>query len=362
MGDDLLIYGSYGYTGSMIAARAVGEGLSPTLAGRRSEPLERRASELGCDHRVFSLQHPEVVADRVGEYDVVLNCAGPFAGTAEPIVEACLSVGTDYLDIAGEVDVLEDLVQHDRDAEKAGTTLLPAVGFDVVPTDCLASYLHERLPSADRLTIALDGVATVSPGTVKSALEGLRRPGLVRQDGEIRSVPLGWKTRRVDFGQGEQPAVTVPWGDVSTAYYTTGIPNIETYLSVPEFALAPIRWLRPAAPVLATDPVRTALKAVADVAVSGPTPDERSRSVVRVWAEAEDEDGNRVVARLRTPNPYDLTAATAVESTRQVLQGEVDPGFQTPASAFDSEFVLEFDGVRRDVVTEHVEGVEVGEA
>jgi short subunit dehydrogenase-like uncharacterized protein len=25
--------------------------------------------------------------------------------------------------------------------------------------------------------------------------------------------------------------MTVPWGDVSTAYYTTGIPNIEVYMA-----------------------------------------------------------------------------------------------------------------------------------
>lgn len=350
MGDDLLVYGSYGYTGSLIARTAVDEGLSPMLAGRRAGPVEEQALELGCDHEVFSLDHPEVVERRVGAVDAVLNCAGPFSTTADSLVEACLHEGTDYLDIAGAIDVLESIAERDRKAEKAGVTLLPGAGFDVVPTDCLAAYLHERLPSGNRLVIGLDGLGTFSPGTVKSIVEGFNRPGAVRQEGVIRTVPMAWKTRRLDFGQGPKPAVTVPWGDISTAYYSTGIPNVEVYAMVPGYALEVMRRMRPLVPLLGTEPVQWTLKRAADILVSGPTADERTRSVTRVWAEVSDNEGNRAAARMRTPDTYDVTARVAVEAARRTLSGEAAPGFHTPASAFGTEFATEFNGVEREDV------------
>jgi short subunit dehydrogenase-like uncharacterized protein len=352
MGDELLIYGAYGYTGALISQTAVNEGLSPVLAGRTAEKVERQATDLGLDHRVFSLQHPEVVERHVADFDAVLNCAGPFSETAEPTYSACLRTGTDYLDVAGRIEVLEAMAGRDRDAEEADVTLLPAVGFDVVPTDCLAGYLQTRVASPTRLTLAIDGLETFSPGTVKSIVEGLSTPGAVRQNGEIRPVPMAWKTRYFDLGQGAKPAVTVPWGEVSTAYYNTGIPNIETYATVPEYVPSVMRRSRRLAPLLGSEPFQSPLKAITDAVVSGPTAEERAQSVSRIWGEVEGDDGNRAAARMRTPDTYDVTARTAVEAARRVVGGEVDSGFQTPASAFGPDFPLEFEGVEREDVRE----------
>ncbi|MFC7008215.1 saccharopine dehydrogenase family protein [Halalkalicoccus salilacus] len=348
MGDEVLIYGSYGYAGALIARRAVDEGLSPTLAGRDAKRIEEQALELGCEHRALSLEHPEVIEREVGAFDAVLNCAGPFSNTAEPLYSACLRAGTDYLDIAGEIDVLEAIAERDRDAESADVTLLPGVGFDVVPADCLAGYLETRLPSATRLTLAMDGLGTFSPGTIKAIIEELPRSGAIREDGAIRTVPAAWRTRQFDFGEGPKRAVTVPWGDVSTAYYATGIPNIEVYATVPELAIGLMRRTRPLAPAFGSKPFQWALKRAADAAFSGPTADERARSVTRIRGEVEDDDGNRAAARLLTPDTYDVTAHTAVEAAKRTLAGEVGAGFQTPATAFGPDFVLEFDGVERE--------------
>jgi short subunit dehydrogenase-like uncharacterized protein len=352
MEEELLIYGSYGYAGALIARRAVDEGLSPVLAGRSAERIEEQALELGCEHRVLSLEHPEVLERALEDVSVVLNCAGPFSHTAEPLYSACLRAGTDYLDIAGEIDVLEAIAERDRDAETAGVTLLPGTGFDVVPTDCLAGYLETRLPSATRLTLAMDGLGTFSPGTVKAIVEELPRSGAIREDGAIRTVPAAWRTRRFDFGQGPREAVTVPWGDVSTAYYATGIPNIEVYATVPDLAIEVMRRTRPIAPAFGSRPVQWALKRLADAAFSGPTADERARSVTRIRGEVEDDDGERAAARLRTPDTYELTAHTAVEAARRTLEDEIGAGFQTPATAFGPDFVLGFDGVEREDVAE----------
>jgi short subunit dehydrogenase-like uncharacterized protein len=351
--DELLIYGAYGYTGSLIAEVAVENGLSPVLAGRTARKVERQATDLGLDHRVFSLRHPEVVERQVEEFSAVLNCAGPFSETARPMYSACLRTGTDYLDITGEIDVLEAIAERDRDAEGADVTLLPAVGFDVVPTDCLAGYLNTELDSATRLTLAIDGLGTFSPGTAKSIVEGLSRSGAVRQDGELRTVPAAWKTRRLDFGQGPKPAVTIPWGDISTAYYATGIPNVETYATVPGYVPDAMRRTRPLMALLESKPVQRVMTAAIDAVVSGPTAEERAQSVSRIWGEVEDDAGNRFAARMRTPDAYDLTARTAVESARRVVEGEVGVGFQTPASAFGPDYALEFEGVKREDVTEY---------
>lgn len=371
MSDGLLVYGSYGYAGSLITETATDAGHSPTLAGRRSEPVERQATDLGLDHRVFSLDYPDVIENQVADFDAVLHCAGPFSGTAEPMIEACLRAGTDYLDIAGQIDVLETIAEYDREAERADVTLLPGVGFNVVPTDCLAAYLHGKLPSGTHLRLAIDGFGTFSPGTLKSIVEGLSRSGAARIDGAIETLPPAWKTRQVDFGDGPTPAVTIPWGDVSTAYYATGIPNIETYATIPPLAVPMMRRTKPLLPLLRSAPVQRALEGLIDATVSGPTADERAKSTTRIWAEVaeggesetrsgsstSDEagsepatDGARVAARLQTSDTYDLTARTAVESARRVLADEVPVGFHTPASAFGPDFVLQFDGVVREDV------------
>lgn len=349
---ELLIYGSYGYTGQLITRRAVREGLEPVVAGRRAEPVEKQATELGLDHRVFSLEHPDVIRRELGEFDAVLNCAGPFTATAEPVIAACLEVGVDYLDIAGRVDVLEATAEHDRDAEKADVTLLPAVGFDVVPSDCLAAFLEHELMSASHLVLGLDGMRTFSRGTLKSIIESLDTPGAVRRDGELHSVPVAYDTRHLDFGDGPIPAITVPWGDLAMAYYTTGIPNIATYATIPPWTLGLVKRTRSLTPVLGSTPVKRLLTGLVDAVVTGPSATDRARNEVRIWGEATDDDGNRVAARMTTPDPYSLTAETAVEAASRVLAGDVGPGFQTPASAFGADFALEFDGVTRERIDE----------
>lgn len=350
MHGDLLVYGSYGYTGKLIVERALEEGHEPTLAGRDAERVEAQATDHDLDHRVFSLEHPDVIERAVGEFDAVLNCAGPFSKTARPLYSACLDAGTDYLDITGEIDVLEAIAGRQDEADAQDVTLLPAVGFDVVPTDCLALHLADQVESPTHLTLAIDGLSTYSPGTLKSIIEGLGRPGAVRERGRIETVPAAYETRQLDFGEGPKTAVTIPWGDVSTAYRTTGVENVQTYASVPEYAAKVMRKTRPLTPIWGFGPVQSMMKAIVDKVVSGPSEKERATHTIRIWGEVRDESGEREVARLQTPDGYDLTAQTAVEAARRVLADEVESGFQTPGSAFGADFVTEFDGVEREDV------------
>ena len=163
----------------------------------------------------------------------VLHCAGPFAHTSRPMADACLRVGTHYLDITGEAAVFEALAARSAEARAAGVMLLPGTGFDVVPSDCLAAHLKRRLPSATRLALGFQSLGRLSRGTATTMAENVHRGGLVREGGVLRRVPTAWKVRAIDFGCGPVKAITIPWGDVSTAYHSTGIPNIEVYMAAP---------------------------------------------------------------------------------------------------------------------------------
>lgn len=341
-----LIYGAYGYTGELIAREAVDRGLDPILAGRTRGKLDRLATDLGCSFRAFGLGDDDGVRRALDDVAVVLNCAGPFTETYEPLVEAAIETGTHYLDITGELSVFEAVHGYDREATDAGVMLMPGVGFDVVPTDCLAAYLAGQLPGADQLALGLHAEGGLSPGTLKTAVDSLGEGGMVRRDGRLTSVPAGHRTREIDFGDGPRPAVTIPWGDVSTAYYTTGIPNIEVYLSLPPSAIKRLRYQRYLSPVLSLEPVRKLLQTLAERSVDGPDERTRAQTGATVWGEVSDGD-RTAVARLETPNTYTLTVHTALEVLSRVRNGDAPPGFQTPAGAYGPDLVLAIDGVER---------------
>jgi short subunit dehydrogenase-like uncharacterized protein len=344
--DSLLVYGSYGYTGRLVAREAVARGGSPTLAGRDPDRVADQTDDLGADGRAIDLETGDVAAE-LEEYDAVLNCAGPFVETAEPLVRACLESGTDYLDVTGEFPVFERLRQYDVDARHAGVTVLPGVGFDVVPTDCLAATLADRLPDADRLRLGVKSSLTFSPGTARTFVELADHGGVVRRNGRLLRVPATFRTREIDFGDGPEYAVTIPMGDVVTAAHTTGIESVEVYGAVPEWcepllsAADSIRWLLESQPV-----ERLAARAI-DAAVDGPDERTLATETAVVWGEVEDRrTGRRARGRVRTPNPYALTADAAVSAAERVLAepDSLEPGFQTPSRAFGADFVTELSG------------------
>lgn len=343
-----LLYGANGYTGELTARTAAARGLRPILAGRTRASLEPLARELGLELRVFGLEDPEAVDEGLAGMDVVLHCAGPFSRTARPMAEACLRTKTHYLDITGEIAAFEALAACDAEARAAGVMLLPGTGFDVVPSDCLAAHLKRRLPEAKHLALAFTSSGGLSRGTATTMVENLDKGGLVRRDGKLLRVPAAWKTRAIDFGRGERPCVTIPWGDVSTAYHSTGIPNVEVYLAVPAAMGIAMRLSRHLGPLLGSPPVRSLLLAWVRSGSAGPSAEVRSRARAVLWGEAADEGSGRAVARLRTPEGYSLTALTSLAIVERVLRGEAPPGFQTPSRAYGADFVLEIEGVTRE--------------
>jgi short subunit dehydrogenase-like uncharacterized protein len=344
---DFMIYGATGYTGSLIAREAVRRDLRPVLAGRNAEKLATLAGEIGLEHRVFTLDMPGTICDRIRGIHTLLNCAGPFSQTARPLAEACLRTGTHYLDIAGEASVLESLAARDAEARAVGAVILPAVGFDVVPSDCLAVHLKHRLPTATRLALGFRSGGRLSRGTALTALEGVADGGLARENGVLKHVPAAWKTRAIDFGDGPVRAITIPWGDVATAFYSTGIPNIEVYLAASWSLRAGARLSRGLGWLLRSRMVQSRLRRRILAGPPGPTDAERRLNRCAFWGEATDAAGRIAVARQVTPNGYDLTIESALAAVTRVLDGSVSPGFQTPAMAFGPDFILGFAGVTR---------------
>jgi short subunit dehydrogenase-like uncharacterized protein len=343
-----LIYGAYGYTGELIAREAVRRGQRPVLAGRNAEAVRALGTELGLEHRAFSLDDARAADEALSGMKAVLHCAGPFVRTSKPMADACLRATAHYLDVTGEIDVFERLAARSAEAAAAGVMLLPGVGFDVVPSDCLAAHLKRRLPSATRLVLAFHSVGGLSRGTATTMVENLHRGGLIRRDGLLTPVPAAWKTRTVDFGRGPRTVVSIPWGDVATAYYSTEIPNIEVYTTATwplRLAMKASRLLRP---LLASPAVQSFLTGRVRAGAPGPTAEQRARGRTVFWGEATDKAGGRAVSRLYGPEGYTFTTLTALAAVEQVLSAAAPPGFQTPAKAYGADFVLGIEGVKRE--------------
>jgi short subunit dehydrogenase-like uncharacterized protein len=333
-----MIYGANGYTGELIAREAVSRGERPLLAGRTAEKIEPLARELGLEWRAFDLQQPDLHG-----VALVLHCAGPFIHTSRPMVDACLAAGAHYLDITGEIAVFEAVFKRDAEARQRNVVLLPGVGFDVVPTDCLAAMLHAELPDANELWLAFSARgAGVSRGTMKTMIEGAGYGGAIRRDGRIVSVPQMYDVRTIPFESGERPAMTIPWGDVATAFRTTGIPNIRVYSSQSKRALARMRWMRRLLPLLRIAPLRKLALRLAD-RQKGPGPEVRERARVELWGRVTNARGEERTRTFSVVEGYKFTVLSALAAVDGVLANPRGGAF-TPAGFFGAAFVKEIAG------------------
>ncbi len=346
---NFLIYGSYGYTGQLIVELAVKEGLHPILAGRDEKKLRAQAKKYDLEYRACALSETAKLDSALNEVDAVLHCAGPFVLTFKQMAEACIRTKKHYVDISGEIPGFEALAEMTEQAKQAGIMLLPGGGFDVVPTDCLALHLKQRLPSATHLRLFLRGVgAGVSRGTAKSAIENMHRQGMIRKDGKLVQVPPVWKALMQDFGRGPVRVISVGWGDVSTAYHSTGIPNVEAYLSFPQAMINLMYDMRTIGPLFYNRFAKNILKALMNLYPPGPTEARRMKAFATMIGEVTDEQGGRAVSKLRTREGYTFTAQVTVEIMKRILNGECKIGFQTPSRVYGADFILQFDGVQRE--------------
>lgn len=339
-----MIYGANGYTGELIAREAVQQGMRPLLAGRSAAKLAPLAEELACEYRSFSLNTATNVISQLEDVTLVLNCAGPFSATSAPMVDACLASNTHYLDITGEIDVFEAIHGLTERAEAAGVVLCPGVGFDVIPTDCVAASLKTLLPDATYLALGFESLSGFSPGTAKTAIEGLGQGGRVRENGQLISVPFAYRVRSIDFGNGKRQGVTIPWGDVATAFYTTGIANVETYIPASSRMITWMKCMNRLRPLLKIELLQQVIKRLISHRVKGPEAHKRAQTPTYIWGEASNASGARKTARIQIGNGYDVTRYGAVAIAAKVLNTNFAGGSYTPSQLMGANFVTTLPG------------------
>ncbi len=344
-----MLYGANGYTGQLTAREAKRRGMTPILAGRRRETLEPMAQELGLEVRAFDLDDPAAVAKNLEGMALVLNDAGPFSATAQKMLAGCMAAKAHYLDITGEIAVFEHVHTRSEEYRRAGIVAMPGVGFDVVPSDCLAAMLKRAMPDAARLKLAFKSHrGKLSPGTTKTMIEGLPEGGKIRRDGKIVRVPSTYKVEEIPFAGKPELAVSIPWGDVSTAYYSTGIPNIEVFIGTSPKQLKQMRFMERMRWLVSLGFVQSFMKAQIGKKVKGPNESERASDEMFLYGEVENAEGKKIVMRLRTPEGYNLTADASLASVARLLESDLAPGAYTASMAFGPDFVLGLQGVRLD--------------
>jgi short subunit dehydrogenase-like uncharacterized protein len=345
---DWMIYGANGYTGELIAREAKRQGTTPILAGRSAAKIIALATQLSLPSTAFRLDALPEIVQALGGFRLVLNCAGPFSKTADAMMRACIAAKAHYLDITGEIDVLEGAHRFDAEAKAAGVVLCPGAGFDVVPTDCVALMLKKALPEATELALGFEvSGRLVSAGTAKTLVESLGKSGKIRRAGRIVDCPIGRGLRRIDFGRGVKLAMPIPWGDVASAFYTTGIPNITVFTPISPVPLAIARLANAFGPVLQSPRLQRWLIRKIEKDVRGPGVSTRNASPSWVWGEAKDSHGRSRVIRIVTLNGYSLTVFSSLALAQNVMSNNRAPGCRTPAGLVGENFILSLPGTSK---------------
>lgn len=312
----LMIYGATGYTGRMAAEHASAAGAPLVLAGRNEATLVSLATSLDVEYRVFALEDIAVINRSLGDVGVLLNCAGPFAKTADVLMRASIRNGVHYLDVAAELDGYRLAEMLDVESKAAGVMLLPGSGGSVAMLGCLAGHAVARTKNPSGIRVAMHVSGGLSRGSAVSAMGSVTAETLARDDGKLVARSAG-ASRKLDFGNGPIDCFQVTLPDLITIWRSTDVPNIETFVHVTGDGFP-----------------QGDLSALPD----GPSEQERMANRYQAAVEVTDSDGKVVRSVLDTVNGYTFTATAAAGAARRVLAGESRPGFQTPAMLFGNGF------------------------
>lgn len=336
----LMIYGANGYSAQLIIEELLKKGIKPVLSGRNWEAVSSIAQKYSCEFRIFDLTREAESYRSLDDIHTVLNCAGPFKYTAKDLIDYCLDTSTNYIDITGEIPVFAYAFGNNRKAVEKGIVILPGAGFDIIPTDCLARRLSEKLPDATSLKLGFSNKkGRISRGTLLTTLEFIGGKGKIRKDGKIIDSPVGEYHVRIKNNKFSFYGLSIPWGDVLTSSYSTGIPDSEVYLGLP----GPLFYLHPVLLLfiklfklnfvrkLASDYIRRN--------ITGPDLNRRRITETYIWGRVENKMGRVEEEVYRILEGYDLTARGAAECAARILDGNVKPGTHTPSTAFGSNFL-----------------------
>jgi len=343
----VLIYGANGYTGELIARLASSYNLKPTLGGRNEFFIKKLANTLELPYKIVELNDIEKLDQIVSQFSLVINAAGPFSQTAKFMVESCIRNSVHYTDINGDISCFELVKEYNQQAIEKNCMLMPGVGFDVVPTDCIAQLLHENLTDAVDLKIAFATVgSTISHGTANTMTEKMGEGGARRVNGVIVSANLGEHGMMVDFGEKNLFCMSIPWGDISTAFQTTGIPNIETFTCVNPILYKRLKYQKIFNWLLRTSAARRYAKNKIKNRPAGPSQSMRENGKCFVWGKATNLAGETKEALLNGPEGYAFTAHSSLIIAKKILSGNWKAGYQTPAGCYGFKLAEKVPGVK----------------
>lgn len=361
------MYGATGVTGTLVAKRVKELGLPVTLAGRNLSKLKPLGDQLGLPVAAVDLADTHRLNELVARHKVVLHVAGPFTVTSEPMIQACCNGGTHYLDVTGELTVMECAKSYDAAAKERGIMIMPAVGFDVIPGDCLALYLKDKLPSATELHLATF-LQTTPPGYTGPQGRGVASHGTLLS-AALHILPIGGRVWRNNAFMKEAPAkrsrllsirkdqppravMSFPAAELFSTANCTGIPNITVYVpGSPSIVTSAVIFLVQCAARFW--PFNRILEALIRLLPTPNTdPSQRPTNTgMACAAEAIDTQANkRHRASVIVGEGYCFTASSSVEVARRVLHGDFKPGYQTPAGAFGASLVQTIPGEAAEIV------------
>ncbi|GJF24923.1 saccharopine dehydrogenase family protein [Streptomyces sp. HO565] len=324
-GRRITVYGAYGHTGRFVVAQLRDRGFVPVLSGRDADKLKALAAEFDGeeDVRPASVGDPASLDRALAGAAAVLNCAGPFAETAAPVIEAALRAGLPYVDVAAEIEANLDTFTGFTDrARAAGVSVVPAMAFYGGFGDLLITAAMGDWTAADEAHIAygLSGWHPTAGTRAAGAVSRQRRGGR----------GIRYTNGRLEYHRDALPTLDWPFLDpmgpraVLGEFTMADVVTVPSHLPIPE--------------------VRTYMTVEAARGLSAPdTPapvaaDEHGRSAQTFLVDAVVRSGGRerrAVARGR--DIYAITAPLAVEAVDRLLTGRTRAtGVASAGAIFDA--------------------------
>lgn len=344
----VLLYGANGYTGELIARYAHEYNVQPVLAGRNENNIKSLADRLQLTYRVFSLDDANELQRQLQDVQLVIHAAGPFSHTAKQMVEACIATRTHYIDINGDISVFELIKTYDAASKEANVMLMPGAGFDVIPTDCTALHLKEQLPDATHLQLAfISNGGGLSHGTATTMAQRIGEKAVIRENGVFVKRPLGFKGMWLDVLGKKRFVMSLQWGDISTAHHTTGIPNVEVFTGMQPKTYRLLKFQFLFNWILRTKFVRSIIQQKINERPAGPSDEQRAKGTTTVWGKVWNAKGQEKESVLQCADGYSVTAWGCLLITQKILKGEFKAGYQTPASCYGKDLILEIPKSKR---------------
>ncbi|CAO3675248.1 unnamed protein product [Umbelopsis ramanniana] len=357
----VMIYGCTGYMGTMVSeAIAQHPQLSQlcVLSGRSKAKVRNLATQLSLPWCSFKLSD-SLIDHYLKDINIVLNMAGPYVETTEPLIMSCIRTHTDYLDISKEQQSLQLLFQTlSTQIQSANIIAIPGLGFDSVATDCLAALLRHHLPTATHLNMSFafsniaDGIP-VSRGIWKSNVRNMFSAAdmnLACAEGAIQEVPLFYKSRNVTFpNAGKTLVATAGGANCYIASRSTHIENIDTFIPIDVNIMRLILFVwRVFAFLLRWIPLmHWFILHVMDYSLTkGPSEYQRKGKRIDVWGEVRDAQQGKVIrGSIQVMEAYGFAQQAAIEGLLRIISDRhISPGVWTPSQAFGPEFVLSIPG------------------